>query len=332
MTQQFAYGVYGISLRSDMPLALPEHRGSGLAQIELRAASPETFSAARVGADLQTVGDWYLYAQLPEGSKYAGSYYVCWRDLGQFLVSPDGGVVQYHRAPQAPLESFQVYLLNQAISFALVQQGLEPLHATTVIVGGEAIALLGDSGFGKSTLAAAFLRAGHRLLTDDLLLLRPGKCGIEAYPGPARIKLFPGTARRLLGATADGVPMNAVTSKQIIALDHELNHRTLAPIPLRAIYVLAPPHEMRRMRSVRIESIPPREAFLALTANTFNRRVEHSGRLRRQVSANAFLVGAVPVKKLSYPRSYARLPEVIEAVLADCLVSEDCLLREEAIA
>ncbi len=323
LTLQFEYGVYGICLRSDMPLALPEYRGPRLAEIELYCASPETFSAARRGADLQSPDHWYQFAHLQDGS-----YYVCWRDLGQFLVAPDGGVIRYHRAPRAPIESFQVYLLNQAISFALVQQGLEPLHATTVIVDGEAIALLGDSGYGKSTLAAAFLQAGHGLLTDDLLLLRPGKHGMEAYPGPPRIKLFPAAARRLLKTVTEGVPMNAGTRKKIIPLDAE----RLSPVPLRAIYVLAPPHETRGSRSVRIESIAPREAFLALIANTFNRRIGHSGRLRRQVSANALLMGAVPVKKLSYPRSFARLPQVIEAILADCPVSNDCLVMEEAIA
>lgn len=179
LTPQFEYGVYGISLRSDMPLALSEHRGSSLAQIELRCAPPETFSTGNVDSDLQCPADWYQFAHRADGS-----YYVRWRDLGQFRVSSDGGVVEYHRAPEAPLESFQVYLLNQAISFALVQQGFEPLHATTVIVDGEAIALLGDSGYGKSTLAAAFLQAGHGLLTDDLLLLRPGSAGWKPTPAP----------------------------------------------------------------------------------------------------------------------------------------------------
>ena len=323
MTQQFEYSVYGICLRSDMPLALPEHRGPSLAHIELHSASPETFSAAITGVEMQNPDDWYRFAHLPDSS-----YYVCWRDLGQFLVSPDGAVIHYHRAPSATVESFQVYLLNQAISFALVQQGMEPLHATTVIVDGEAIALLGDSGYGKSTLAASFLSAGHGLLTDDLLLLRPSRRGFEAYPGPPRIKLFPATARRLLRTVAEGVAMNAGTRKKIIPLQES----QLAPLPLRAIYALAPPHETRGSRTVRIEPLAPREAFLALVANTFNRRIGHSTRLRRQVSANALLMGAVPVKKLSYPRSFARLPQVIDAILADCPVSDDCLTMHEAIA
>jgi hypothetical protein len=322
LTPQFDYGVYGISLRSDIPLALPLHHGPALATIELRGAPPERFSTANVGAELHTPADWYQFAHLDDGS-----YYVRWSDLGQFLVAPDGALIHYHRGPAAPLESFQVYLLNQAISFALVQQGFEPLHATTVLVDGHAIALLGDSGYGKSTLAAAFLKAGHELLTDDLLLLRQVKHGLEAFPGPPRIKLFPDTARRLLRTAADDVPMNSGTRKQVIPL----GHRKLAPIPLRAIYVLAPPHEMRLRRTVCIEPLAPREAFLALVANTFNRCIGHSGRLRRQISANALLMAAIPVKKLSYPRTFAGLPQVLEAILADSPIPAG-RLPEQAIA
>ena len=74
---------------------------------------------------------------------------------------------------EAQEESFQVYLLGQALSYALVNAGFEPLHATAIVVNGGAVVLLGSSGFGKSSLAACFLEAGHRLLTDDLLILRP---------------------------------------------------------------------------------------------------------------------------------------------------------------
>ena len=82
-------------------------------------------------------------------------------------------------------------MLGQALSFALVRQGFEPLHATVVVVDDHAVAFLGGNAFGKSSLAACFLEAGYRLLTDDLLILRESSDRILAYPGPPRIKLFP---------------------------------------------------------------------------------------------------------------------------------------------
>jgi hypothetical protein len=310
LTAQFQYGVYGISLRSEIPLVLPECRGAALAHIDLKRGTPQAFSQAIAGTELTRRADWYHYAHLQDRSSY-----VRWRGLGEFLVSDRGRQILWDRAPEAPMESFQVYLLGQALSFALVKGGFEPLHGTAIVHQGQAIVLLGDSGFGKSTLAASFLAEGCPLLTDDLLLLRPSAAGMLAYPGPPRIKLFPDAARRLLPSAAAGVPMNSETNKHVIPL--EAAQRCPGPVPLRAIYVLAPPHEMRRQRRVRIEPLPAREAFLALVSNTFNRYIADPDRLQRQVAESTGLLRSVPVRKLSYPRSLARLPEVREAILAD---------------
>jgi hypothetical protein len=310
MSPEFQYGVYGISVRSEVPLALPDYAGAGLAEIELKRGTPQTFSDAIAGTELTSRADWYHYAHLEDRSSY-----VRWRGLGEFLVSRGGGQILWDRAPEAPMESFQVYLLGQALSFALVKGGFEPLHATTIVDQGEGIALLGDSGFGKSTLAASFVASGCPLLTDDLLLLRPAANGMQAHPGPPRIKLFPDVARRFLGSATDGVPMNAETKKQVIPLKG--SQRCERPVRLRSIYLLAPPHEMRSTRRIAIEPLPAREAFLALVSNTFNRYIADPERLQRQVAENTRLLRSVRVKKLSYPRSLDCLAEVREAIVAD---------------
>jgi hypothetical protein len=308
----FRYVVYGVSLHSEIPLELPQSNGSGIAQIELRTASPENFREITRNLNLVARDNWYYYAHLENGSSY-----VRWLGLGEFLVSADGGRIVCTRAPEAPVESFQVYLLGQALSFALVKSGLEPFHATAIVSGDGAVVLLGDCGYGKSTLAASFLRAGDRLLTDDLLLLRPAKAGgLEACPGPPRIKLFSNMARRFLRSAARTVPMNALTDKHVIPLT-AAQYCTRA-LPLRGIYALAAPGETHRRSPITIETLPSREAFLALVANTFNRYIAEPDRLQRQLAEVSRVLRMMPVKKLSYPRVLARLPEVRAAILADC--------------
>jgi len=306
----FHYGVYGISLRSEIPLSLPRPQRPGLVEIELCVGSPAMFSSAIRGTDLQSRSDWYHYAHLKDRSSY-----VRWKGLGEFLVSSDGGRITCTRAAEAAMESFQVYLLGQALSFALVKSGFEPLHATAVAVDGEAVVLLGDNGFGKSTLAACFLASGYPLLTDDLLLLQLGANGFAAHPGPPRIKLFPSVARRFLGSAAAGIPMNSETSKLVIPLDQRQSCQ--AALPLRAIYAIAPPHETRRAPHIRIEALPMRKAFLALVGNTFNYVIVDPDRLQRQVRETTLLLSGVPVKKLTYPRGLSHLPSIREAVLVD---------------
>lgn len=306
----FRYCVYGLSLRSDMPLSLPENSVCELAQIVIRCGTSAALAEATAGAELHSRSDWYSYAHLQDGSTY-----VRWNGMGEFLVRAGGQEIHCVREPGVSMESFQVYLLGQALSFALVKRGFEPLHGTAIVAEGEAIVLLGDSGFGKSTLAASFIDAGYTLLTDDLLLLRPVEGRLDAYPGPPRIKLYPEMAQQILGSTARGVPMNAETQKLVIPLD--LARSCFAPVRLRAIYVLSPPHKMLEQQQVCIEALPAREAFIALVSNTFNDVIADSSRLQRQVVETTRFLNAVPVRRLSYPRSLARLPEVRAAILDD---------------
>ena len=184
---RYRYGVYGIDVVSDTPLALPDYAHVGLGRVECRSAPASVFLTAMQGVDFDRRSDsWYRYA-----CPHDGSTYVRWDTVGEFLVAADGRRISCHRVEASSLESFQVYMLGQALSFALVKQRFEPLHATVVVVDDHAVAFLGDNASGKSSLAACFLEAGHRLLTDDLLILQDSSNRILAYPGPPRIKLFP---------------------------------------------------------------------------------------------------------------------------------------------
>ena len=206
-------------------------------------------------------------------------------------------------------------MLGQALSFALVKQGFEPLHATVVIVDGHGVAFIGDSGRGKSTIAAAFLHGGHCLLTDDQLVLTNNGGVFAAHPGPPRIKLFPEIAKRFLGAKATGTPMTNFSPKLVVPLDrHTVSS---VAVPLKRIYVLAAWRQAQTGRRITIRRLPLRRACVTLLANTFNTKIVDAPRLARQFALTTSVAAAVPVKSLSYPRHLGMLPSVRDAVLAD---------------
>lgn len=306
------YAVYGIVISSDTPLDLPSDTHGGLARVDCVSAPAAALRAATERADDDERPDnWYRYAVLRDGSTY-----VRWDTIGEFLVAADGRRIMSRRFDRASLESFQVYMLGQALSFALVRQGFEPLHATAVVVDGHAVAFLGSNAFGKSSLAACFLEAGACLLTDDLLVLEESRNRILAYPGPPRIKLFPKIARRFLGqGAATLVHMNADTAKLILPVE---DHRRYGrPIALDAIYALAAPRDACRSSGVSVETLSPREAFMELLKGTFNRRLVSQPRLERQFGFMARLTERLAVKRLTYPRAIERLADVRKAVLGD---------------
>jgi hypothetical protein len=289
-----------------LPDSTPAEAGS--TDVELVEGRGLAFSRARA----QAPPCWDEAAWFQSFSVGDGSTYLRWRELFEFLISGDGRRISARSLGDASWEAFQTYLLGQVLSYALINQGLEPLHATVVVTGSGALALLGDCGYGKSSLAAGFLRAGGRLLTDDLLLLEEKNGGLLAYPSFPRIKLFPEINQSILGGEADGNPMNPYTRKLVIPLGPHQFCST--PQPLKAILVLRPPHPRSPSRRVTIRRLTPRQAHLALQANTFNTLVTEPARLKRLFSLAARVATSVPFKSLSYPRDLSRLPEVVEAV------------------
>jgi hypothetical protein len=187
---------------------------------------------------------------------------------------------------------------------------VEPFHATAGALDGCAVALLGQCGYGKSTLGAALARSGGSVLTDDMLVLSETPAGFLAQPGPPRIKLFPRVAERVMPGRPAGHPMNRLTAKRIISL----GGTPPAPVPLRAIVILVKPSTRRRGDGITIRRLAPWRGCLELIGGTFNAMVVEPARLTRQLDLAARIAARVPVFSLSYPRRLSRLPAVVGAV------------------
>jgi hypothetical protein len=302
VTRSDRYRLYGLSLRSSAVLPAPRDAAAGPADVRLLRAPVRSFANARRGA----VGTWFAYRRLR-----CGDVYLRWTGLVECVVAREGREVRYRAYSESSDEALVTYLLGQILSFALVARGSEPLHATTVLVDGRAVAFIGDCGTGKSTIAAAMLARGYPLLTDDLLSLTNGGARYMAHPGPGRIKLFPRVARALLGR-ADGAPMNARTVKRVLALPRELTSRR--PAPLGALYVLqaAPPRS-----TVQVKRLTRAEALIEIVRAAFNLICTDRARLERQFAFASALADAVPVRRLRVPRSLSAIPAVCDAVLRD---------------
>ena len=110
------------------------------------------------------------------------------------------------------------------------------IHASAVVLDHGAIAFLGGSGWGKSTLANAFHREGHDLLTDDVLALDLHQTPPLVRPAFPQQRLWSEAATALGHQTSNLVPIHGKTSKLIYTCDRGF---CPTPQPLRQIYVLA---------------------------------------------------------------------------------------------
>jgi hypothetical protein len=300
--------VFGITIRTDWELPYCESTGGAPAVEIIQASNDEMQRAAAEAASLPSPPAWYRVASLHDGSTFAR-----FPSLFDFLISGDGRRVSAHLRDASEFETFQIYLLTHAISHAMFELGIEHLHATCVYINKTAVAFAGESGHGKSTLAATFLRSGYPLMTDDMLVLDSTPAVVEVIPGLPHIKLLPETVHALLGKHVQGKPMNPLTEKMVIPLKQDQFHCTHAP--LHSLYVLAPPSV--RAGPVRITPLSKQEAFVELCKAGFSSFMLKPERLKRQFAFASELAKKLPVKLLCFENGMDHLDAVRDAVLLD---------------
>jgi len=126
-------------------------------------------------------------------------------------------------------------ILNIGASIAGFRNGFIPLHASAVEADGGCIALAGQSGFGKSTLAASLVTLGFTLHADDLCLVRPAVSGLPLVGNGVReVRLSQNAVEALDwsgGGNAEPIPGTGKTIYRVAADRPSL-------LPLKRIYVL----------------------------------------------------------------------------------------------
>lgn len=239
-------------------------------------------------------------------------YLLRFPEMADFEISADGCYVQGWPALGVSSTNVDHLYLNQVLPLALSRQGKLVLHASAVDINGQGVAFIGESGRGKSTLAASFATGGTRFLTDDGLHLEwvDGECWI--IPSHPSIRLWEDSQNALIGATS-GVAMAP-------ALDFTTKSRLLAGPgiafcdqlrPLRRIYFLGEGDALVPT----IERLRPADALMCLVKDSFLLDIEARDMLAQHFD-DICRIAKLPIYfRLDYPRRYDALPQVREAIV-----------------
>jgi len=116
------------------------------------------------------------------------------------------------------------------------QRGLLPLHASAIDTGKTCFAFCGESGTGKSTLAAILAQAGYPLLCDDLMIVHPDRDGGPlVWPAIMRPRLIQQSMDLLGGEITALTPFAEWDLKAVTEVGEMASY---APRRLAGVYLL----------------------------------------------------------------------------------------------
>lgn len=242
------YSVFGLRIRSTMEL-------------------PELFAAAGDGPPDVWIDQEGLHAPPSEPGLVATDQglLLTVAEVGRFLIS-DGRTIRVEPEAGVDPRNVRLFLLGSAFGALLHQRGLLPLHANAVEVDGRAFAFMGHSGAGKSTLAAWFHDQGHRVLADDVCVIRFGESREPlACPGLPRLRLWLDVIE-LTGRESAGLDRSYVgSSAQLDKFDVPVERMSMihADVPIAGLYLLGKGEELS------ITSLSGVDAAEAIFENTY---------------------------------------------------------------
>lgn len=188
------------------------------------------------------------------------------------------------------------------------------LHGSAVVIPPEqsglpqrsAIAFLGLSRGGKTTLAGSFAQAGFPFLTEDVIDLEHKQGHYWLQPKRSKLRLFADSARFLLG---QDTPFDDDNMKQDVEAGGALPFAETAA-PLRQIFILGTDHQA----PLSVRQLSSQEALSALMPHAFILDVTNKDALRGHFTRMADLSQDTACYALDFTRSYAELPLVRKAV------------------
>jgi hypothetical protein len=184
----------------------------------------------------------------------------------EVIISPEPG------APELDVRS---YLMGSLFAALCHQRGLLPLHASAIATPRGAVAFLGASGAGKSSLVAFLARRGHRVLADDICVIDPEAAQeCRVLPVAPWLKLWNATLDAM-GESSRGLPrVFSDDEKYRYALDEHL-----FATPLRELILLERSGEDKRTSFERLTPVQAVQAVLDFTYQSW--LVRATGRTER---------------------------------------------------
>lgn len=234
--------------------------------------------------------------------------------LVDFYIWPDR--ITAHLCDTSHDYLVEIYLIGDIFSLWLELHGIPAIHASSVVIDGQAIGFLSSNKGGKSALAAALLKKGYPLLTDDILPIEKRDGIYFGRPGYPQMRMWPDEAGFFLGGYEDLDIVHPRYSKRRIPVGGKgFGSFYSDSIPIGALYI---PERQDHCENIGIKPISQKDAFIEMIRHSFSVSIVEA--LELQVPRMQFfsgLVQNVPVRRFMYPSGFSHLSDVADTLVDD---------------
>lgn len=244
---------------------------------------------------------------LAEFHRHGEDYLTRFEGLADVVISRDDFAICLTPVPDCDEASLKRTIHNSVLPVIANHTGRLSLHGSAVVIGDRAVAFMGLSRRGKTTLAGACARAGYPFLTEDWLELSgDDRHGYDALPKQPHLRLFPDSAAYLTSQDpeeADGCEKTELHAGTNLPFADR-------PFPLKAIFHLGPGNADETV----IAPIDPSAALVSILPNAFVLDSHDKTRMRSHFQRLGTLAATVASYNLDYPRSFDHLAAVVRTV------------------
>ncbi|HEX8173434.1 MAG TPA: hypothetical protein VF824_23060 [Thermoanaerobaculia bacterium] len=302
------YFAYGLGIESNVAIdgMLPPHDGAPSLTLTFESGPPEVVDGATPIHQSGLESFW----NCGNGVRLL-RYDNLWAPGEGWSLRIDGERLRVRLSENVPFGDVLAVLQGPGLAALLHLRAVPLLHAAVIDAGGRAIAVMGEAGAGKSTTAAAFLRAGHAVLADDVAALDLRDTDVFVHGASSRVRIYAATARTL-GWREELPPVfvSEYNDREKRYLDGRTPPHTL---PLAAIYLL----RARRAGPAAIDAVPAAAALPLLMQQTYAARFLDAAQRNALFRAWTRVAHLVPMRAVQAADALDALPQLVEAIVAD---------------
>ncbi|MFV0341432.1 MAG: hypothetical protein ACK5JH_00870 [Anaerocolumna sp.] len=248
-----------------------------------------------------------LEEELAGKSYLIGNHTTLFSNKTVYLAIEDGNSIKYQAKENANSQYLKTYLLGFGFAFLFLQKHQMAIHCSSVVGDKGALLIAGESGSGKSTLTRAFIKAGFKLLADDMELVRVRGKELFAYPAFPYQKMCRNEVEKLTNPQ-EAIYIDEMKDKFMVpcfSVFEEQEQKVLGIVIL----------QVSDCGQVQLEEVKGIDKLYAIYGNLFVRKLLQTEKVNPHIiNACLKIAGTIPIYQMNRPVNLDTVEEQMDAL------------------